>query len=196
MDEQEQQAENERQAQIRRDLLAPPQRETVMSAGRSGGAFAERPARSYVTGRWTQRFRIAAVALTAGAVLLTLVRLPFLPETIPVHFNGLGEPDEWGSKYSILMLALVASVMTGGMAWLSHHPRIYNYLREITEENAQRQYRVGEQLMVAVTVSVSLIFSGILITTATSVNVIFFVIPGIVIMLGALVWGISRLSRA
>lgn len=186
-------SEEARRAQIRRELLAPPRRETMMSAGR--GAGATRPPRTYVTGPWTRRLRIASIAIIAAAVLFTLIRFPFLPETIPTHFNLLGEPDGWGPRASVLPLAGIAVAMTGGMVWVSFYPRIYNYLREVTPENAQRQYRLGEQMMVGVTLGLALMYAGILLATGAGLSTMTITLPGLLLTIGALVWGLVRLGR-
>lgn len=195
-EQRDQRDELSRKAQIRRELLAPPQRETMLSAGRGGGP--DRPARSYVTGRWTKWLRIVAIAVTIGAVLFTLARFPLLPETIPTHFNALGEPDAWGPRSSVLILAAVATVMTAALAWLSRFPRWFNYLREVTADNAQHQYRLGEQAMVGVTLGIALVFAGLLVATGTaiSLNVMVFALPGLLVLLGATVWGLVRLGKA
>ena len=46
----------------------------------------------------------AAAALTMLlSLILVLAALPFLPDTIPAHFNSAGELDRWGSKYETLV---------------------------------------------------------------------------------------------
>ncbi|QDP94527.1 DUF1648 domain-containing protein [Microlunatus elymi] len=46
-----------------------------------------------------------------------------LPERVPMHFNGSGEVDNWGSRGSALLtFALIGAgvvVLFGGMAWLA-----------------------------------------------------------------------------
>ncbi len=36
-------------------------------------------------------------------LILTLAALPFLPDTIPAHYNFQGQVDRWGSKYETLV---------------------------------------------------------------------------------------------
>ena len=169
----------------------------MMSAGASGGALRDRPARTYVTGIWTRRVRALSYTLMGAACLVALVRFPFLPGTIPVHFNALGEADGWGSRWLVFVLMAVAIATTAGVAWLSHHPRLYNYPAAITEHNAQKLYRAGEQMMVGLTLSMALTFSGILLGMVLPVNLIVLVVPGLIVMLGSIVWGIARVpSRA
>ena len=59
----------------------------------------------------------AAMALTmALALVLVLAALPFLPETIPVHYNGSGAVDRWGSKCEMLIFPGI--LLPYGALWL------------------------------------------------------------------------------
>ncbi len=42
--------------------------------------------------------------LTYFALGITLIMLPFLPDTVPAHYNALDEVDRYGSKYELLIL--------------------------------------------------------------------------------------------
>lgn len=84
--------------------------------------------------------------------LLLLIGLPILhysalPETIPIHFNSKGVADGYGSKGTLLMLPIIGAVMFVGLYALNRAPHIFNYSVEITEENAEKQYRNGTSLM-------------------------------------------------
>lgn len=83
----------------------------------------------------------------AGVVfLLLMIGLPVyyfseLPETIPRHFNAAGEPDGFSQKSIIWVLPTIGLIMYCGMFAINQYPHIFNYPTEITEENAERQYR-------------------------------------------------------
>lgn len=42
--------------------------------------------------------------LTILPVIITCFVLPFLPDSIPMHYNSLGAIDRWGSKYEIFIV--------------------------------------------------------------------------------------------
>ena len=46
---------------------------------------------------------------------MVLYHYPNLPETIPTHFNAMGEADAQGSKSNILLLPIIASTIVLGM---------------------------------------------------------------------------------
>lgn len=88
----------------------------------------------------------------AFAFLLILITLPLmylktLPETIPVHFNAAGQPDDYGSRSSLWFLPLTGVFMYLMFTILEGFPQIYNYPVQITPENAVIQYRLATRLM-------------------------------------------------
>lgn len=44
-------------------------------------------------------------------MIVTMIILPFLPATIPAHFNASGQVDRYGSKYETLIIALLALIL-------------------------------------------------------------------------------------
>ena len=69
-----------------------------------------------------------------------LLNYSSLPETIATHFNISGQPDKYGSKGSILILPIIATVMFIGLTVLNRYPQIFNFPTALTAENAGRQY--------------------------------------------------------
>ena len=70
-----------------------------------------------------------------------------LPDTIPMHFNASGDPDGFSSKNTLLIIPIVGSLIYTGLSVLSRYPHVFNYLKEITEENARKQYRMATRLL-------------------------------------------------
>lgn len=90
----------------------------------------------------------------ALATLIALLVLPFayyggLPDRIPIHFGLDGQPDKWGGKKTLLLLPAVGLVISVLLTLVNRHPHKFNYLVEITPENAERQYR-NAMLMIRV----------------------------------------------
>jgi len=66
---------------------------------------------------------------------LTIMNYSNLPNTIPTHYNALGQADAFGGKASILLLPIVATVLFIGITIINKFPHIFNYpikLRRIT----------------------------------------------------------------
>jgi uncharacterized membrane protein len=81
-----------------------------------------------------------------------------LPDKVPTHFNFAGTPDDWGSKYSLLLLLGVTFVLYLGLSILSRFPHIYNYPFAITDENRQRQYLLARQMITALKAELVCVF--------------------------------------
>ncbi|MFD2717268.1 DUF1648 domain-containing protein [Hymenobacter monticola] len=91
-----------------------------------------------------------AADLTAWGALallwaLTMWYFIYLPDTIPVHFNGAGQPDRYGEKGTLVAMALVATALFAAMTAVTNavnkSPHKLNYSVTITPANALGQYR-------------------------------------------------------
>lgn len=104
-----------------------------------------------------------AIQLIGGVLLILLIIHPLyhfmaLPDSIPVHFNASGEPDRFGSKYTIWFMPILGIVLYIGLSIVTRYPHTYNYVVRITEENAKRQYFLATKLMRILNLQVVLIF--------------------------------------
>ena len=84
--------------------------------------------------------------------IILLIGLPIfhyssLPDIIPRHYGFNGKPDGFSGKGIIWTLPAIGLVMYAGMAILTKFPHIFNYLIEITSENAERQYKIATKLL-------------------------------------------------
>src|SRR5665647_1280270 len=105
-------------------------------------------------------------SIVAIAVLLLnfsyfAVKWADLPNTVPIHFNGAGDADGWGSRYVLIILPLLALVLFIGLSVISKYPYKFNYLVEITEENARKQYTNGRLLVSWLKLEIVLLFGYI-----------------------------------
>lgn len=98
-------------------------------------------------------------------VLLTIAYLtgcwPSLPERIPTHFDASGTPDDWGSRYMLLVLVAIPIVAHFAFGYLVRVPHIYNYPTKVTAENAERLYRLGRGLVYWLRLELVLLFGFI-----------------------------------
>lgn len=95
------------------------------------------------------------------------VQFKQLPETIPTHFGSGGLVDDYGSKNTIWLLPVIASIISIGMGILKNYPHLMNYPIKVTEENAPRLYAFGINLLQFSTLFVILIFMYISYATIT-----------------------------
>ena len=70
-----------------------------------------------------------------------------LPETIPTHYNALGQVDNYGSKTLLFLLPAIASIIFVGITKLNKYSHIFNYTVTIKQANAKSQYTAATRLL-------------------------------------------------
>ena len=96
---------------------------------------------------------------------LTVYTFLQLPSTIPIHFNASGEADNFGDKKTILILPVLATLLYVGLTYLNKFPHVFNYMSEITQENAPKQYAITTRMLRFVKLAILLVFSLIILFT-------------------------------
>lgn len=95
-------------------------------------------------------------------VILTWIYLGImwnsLPDIIPTHFGIDGEPNDFGNKLSLIFLPVIHSVIYILIYILAKFPHKFNYIVEITKENAEKQYRNASRLMYVLSTEISILF--------------------------------------
>lgn len=81
-----------------------------------------------------------------------------LPDTIPVHFSIDGEPDGYGSKWTIISLPVMGTLFYIGLTIISRFPHKMNYSVTVTEDNAEKQYKIMVQLLRVMKVAMVMVF--------------------------------------
>ena len=80
-------------------------------------------------------------------VILPIYHYGSLPDIIPSDYGSNGEPDGYSGKGVIWLFPVFGFVMYFGVTVLNRFPHIYNYPKEITQENAHRQYKLATRLL-------------------------------------------------
>jgi uncharacterized membrane protein len=90
-----------------------------------------------------------ALALSGFGFGLAMViyKWSVLPNLIPTHFGVSGLADDWSRKRWILALPAISSVLYLILTWLRRYQYKLNYLWQITERNAQRQYYLAASVV-------------------------------------------------
>jgi len=90
-----------------------------------------------------------------------LYYLPSLPEEVPIHLNGRGEVDGWGSPWVMLMLPVIGLGVWIIMTLVQRSPENFNYPVKITEENKAYQYALSLRFMRFIKASIMVLFAFI-----------------------------------
>ncbi|WP_460218122.1 DUF1648 domain-containing protein [Psychroserpens sp. MEBiC05023] len=103
------------------------------------------------------------ISITLLILMLAYVIMSYadLPETIPSHFNGKGEVDGYSDKSMLWLLPGLGIVMYIGLFILNKYPHIHNYMVNITEDNALKNYRFSTRIVRITNVFVVALFSFI-----------------------------------
>jgi len=82
-----------------------------------------------------------------------------LSDTIPTHFNAAGEADSYSDKIYIWLLPIIGVFTFGLLLFLNTKPHIHNYMVNITEENALKNYRFSTRILRFTNVFIAILFS-------------------------------------
>lgn len=81
-----------------------------------------------------------------------------LPETIPQNYDLNGSVKSYGSKDNIFITAGVCTFVYVLLTVINRFPHNFNYLSEITPENAKRQYTLATKMIRWLKAGIILIF--------------------------------------
>lgn len=112
-----------------------------------------------------------ALAVLVVCIGLTFFAWSHLPDTISTHFNLQGDVDGHGTKNTVLFLIPVIIGMYLLLSITGLFPHKFNYLVEITEANAARQYKMASTMMRLLKLEIMVLFSSLefcMIYSATS----------------------------
>lgn len=91
---------------------------------------------------------VTATLLLIAIIALTAATLPGLPDKVPTNFDASGQPNSWGSKWTILFFPLISLAFWVGLGLVARlGPQHYNFPWAITEANAQSQYRLARRFI-------------------------------------------------
>ena len=93
----------------------------------------------------------------AGLWIMTIGSFDSLPEQIPIHYNGLGEVDNYGKKVSIFILPIIGTCLFLFLTILSKNPKNFNYYKPLTQENAAQQYSNSIQMIRYLKLTITLV---------------------------------------
>jgi uncharacterized membrane protein len=102
---------------------------------------------------------IISIVVLVSTFVYLYSKCSFISNTIPIHFKTSGEVDGWGSKYFLTGLPLLSLLLLLLFTILRKFPHKFNYLVEITPENAYRQYLNARLLTSWVQVEIVIMFS-------------------------------------
>ena len=115
-------------------------------------------------------FEISAFLTIFFMWIFSIYNYHTLPENIPVHWGADGLADDYASKKMIFLLPIIITLLTTGLKLLNQYPHKFNYITFITEENAERQYKMAARLIRYLQFIISAFFAYILVKTVNDAH--------------------------
>ncbi|SEQ80070.1 DUF1648 domain-containing protein [Neolewinella agarilytica] len=105
-------------------------------------------------------YRIIPLAAVILGFAVVAFNYGALPETVPIHYNGKGEADGFGSKLFLWILPVINLVIFYMLELTTKSSfKWFNYPVAITEENAAAQHRIALQLVAVMRLIITLMLS-------------------------------------
>ena len=101
---------------------------------------------------------LASITLLLLMWIYVIMEYPDLPETIASHFNIKGEADDYANKLYLLFLPLLSTCLYIALFVLNKYPHVHNYMVNITEENALKNYRFSTRILRIVNTLIVIMF--------------------------------------
>jgi uncharacterized membrane protein len=139
---------------------------------------------------------IVCLSLLIGVLIYLLLNWNSIPDSIPGHYNAMGEIDRMGSKVELLVLFIIGWLMYLGMTMVENFPQVWNTGVTVTEENKERVYRVIKNMLSTMKLIIVAVFMYLIINSskATSLTIWFYPIL-LISMFGSMLFFILKLNR-
>ena len=78
---------------------------------------------------------------------------------VPLHYNIYGEADVYSRKWTIFIVPILMIITYIALSILQRKPHIFNYPIQVTDENRDKLYEIGVEMVVVFKLLVTLMFS-------------------------------------
>lgn len=97
-----------------------------------------------------------------------------MPEIVASHFNAKGEADGYDNKIIVWLIPSIATVIYLLLFIINRFPHIHNYMVNITEENAYKNYKFSARMLRIINLfitSIMMYVAFLIIETAKGVQI-------------------------
>lgn len=92
-------------------------------------------------------------------IVFTFIQYSEISGNIPLHFDASGKPDRYGDKSNLFLLPIIGLAITTLMYILSKYPHLHNYMVNITDENALKNYRFSSRILRFTGLGIAMLFA-------------------------------------
>ncbi|NCT92111.1 DUF1648 domain-containing protein [Cellulomonas sp. APG4] len=133
--------------------------------------------------------------LTLGGAGVVALRMPSLPDEVPLHYGATGTVDGWGDPAALWGLVALWVVLQVMLTVLVRMPHVHNYPVTVTEENAPTLYRLSQELLGVMTVAMGVVLLGMVPVGADGAGTWWLIVLGALGALAATIVGVARMLR-
>lgn len=84
---------------------------------------------------------LLSIALLVFMWAYLIMHFGELPDKVPSHYNAAGEADSYSGRGFVFFIPIIATGLYAFLLLLTRYPHLNNYMVNITEDNAYKQYR-------------------------------------------------------
>lgn len=133
--------------------------------------------------------------LTLGGAGVVALRMPSLPDEVPMHYDATGTVDGWGDPAALWGLVALWVAMQVMLTVLVRMPHVHNYPVTVTEENAPALYRQSQEMLGVMMLAMGVVLLGMVPVTADGGGTWWLIVLGALGALAATIVGVARMLR-
>lgn len=134
------------------------------------------------------------ILLLLGTTVWLGLQWNAIPEQVPVHYNALGEIDNWGEKVVLLILPWI---LYGVFLLIGAFPQTWNIPISVTEANRERVYSITSHFVSTLKMEIVAFLTAFAVLSALVLSLPLWV-PFILIgsVISTIIYYLVRLFRA
>lgn len=104
---------------------------------------------------------IIILLLMIGISIFSYLHIGDLKDTIPIHFNFVGEPTDFGPKYNFFIIIFLMWAIGLSSIFFAKRPYLHNFPVKINESNYEKLYAISCNFLLNINLITTLILSVI-----------------------------------
>lgn len=145
---------------------------------------------------WDRISETLSLALLLGTIVYLIVMWKSIPDTIPAHYNAVGEVNRWGGKNELLFLPIIGGMLYFLITLVQQYPEAWNTGITVTEQNRERVYQILSNLISTTKLMMLLVFSSLTVLSSLGLALpIWYLGVFLVLLFGAIAFFLVQLSK-
>lgn len=108
--------------------------------------------------REDKTMKIAKGIIALLPLVITAAVLPFMPESVPMHYDINGNIDRMGSRYELLLMPLLIIVIVAVSAFVMKH---YAKMAESSDDSQANSAKANRKVLNIITLAVPVVFGAL-----------------------------------